>query len=828
MMARSVTVEQLGTLQLPAAAGDADAASPGSGWSRTWQLSPDLIGVADERGVFMTSNPAWGDTLGWTAAEIAASPCFDFIHPDDVGRSREVFAAAMDRDEPAIRFENRYRRKDGGYRWLSWVAVPDGGKIYCSARDVTAQKLLDEQLLARTRERDRAWNIAQDMLTVVDLSGAFTAVNRAWSASLGWSEAELLGSNFTAFTHPDDLAATLEVFRDITQRPLTTPHEFRLRHRDGNYHWFAWTAAMENGAIYASGRETTRNHEREQALRQAEAALRQAQKLEAVGQLTGGVAHDFNNILTVIRSSIDVLRLPQLPEARRLRFMESISSAVTRATKLTSQLLAFARRQSLTPVVFDAAANLAAIGDMVDSLTGAGITVESIAPDADCFINVDPSQFDTAIVNLAVNARDAMAGHGRLTMRVDIVDGIRAGRSHAARTGEFIAVSVTDTGSGISPEHMTQIFEPFFTTKGVGEGTGLGLSQVFGFAKQSGGEIGVESTPGAGSTFTLYLPRAARPATQQLEATPAARLVAGGGARILVVEDNAHVAHSVIQTLEHLGYSTVHALSADEALAELDRDSGRFALVFSDVVMAGRSGVELGHEIRRLHPCLPVILSSGYSHVLAADPTHGFQLLPKPYAIEELARVLHEAITRTALPGGAADLRPADLEAMRQAELESMGVLDTEAEAAYDELTRLAASLFEAPIALVSLIDGDRQWFKSRVGLQASETPREHAFCAHAIQDPEHMMVVADATRDPRFAANPFVTGAPNIRFYAGAPLLSSSGHALGALCVIDREAREVDPKKLDTLRFLAAELMRRMETRRDARRSGEGPSITR
>jgi CheY-like chemotaxis protein len=375
---------------------------------------------------------------------------------------------------------------------------------------------------------------------------------------------------------------------------------------------------------------------------------------------------------------------------------------------------------------------------------------------------------------------------------------------------------------------QAQIFEPFFTTKGVGEGTGLGLSQVFGFAKQSGGEIGVESAPGAGSTFTLYLPRADRPATQQLAAAPAARLVAGGGARILVVEDNADVAHSVIQTLEHLGYSTVHALSADQALAELDRDSGRFALVFSDVVMAGRSGVELGHEIRRLHPWLPVILSSGYSHVLAADPTHGFQLLPKPYAIEELARVLHEAITRTALPGGAADLRPADLEAMRQAELESMGVLDTEAEAAYDELTRLAASLFEAPIALVSLIDRDRQWFKSRLGLQASATPREHAFCAHAIQDPEQVMVVADATRDPRFAANPLVTGAPNIRFYAGAPLLSSSGHALGALCVIDREARAADPKKLDMLRFLAAELIRRMETRRAALRGGEGPSITR
>jgi PAS domain S-box-containing protein len=819
-MVRSVTVEQPGTLQLPVP-GDADTSAAGSGWGRTWQVSPDLMGVADERGVFAISNPAWGRTLGWSAAEIAGRPCFDFIHPDDVARTQDVFEAAMKSGEPAIRFENRYRRKDGGWRWLSWVAVPEGGKVYCSARDVTAQKRLDEQLLARTLERDRAWNIAQDLLTVLDLAGAFTAVNRAWSASLGWSEAELLGNNFAGFTHADDLAGTQRVFRGIAERPLTTPWEFRLRHRDGGYRWFAWTAAMENGAIYASGRETTQNHEREQALRQAEAALRQAQKLEAVGQLTGGVAHDFNNILTVIRSSIDVLRLPQLPEPRRLRFMESIADAVTRATRLTSQLLAFARRQALQPAVFDAASNLEAIGDMVDSLTGAGITVETLAPDADCFVNVDPSQFDTAIVNLAVNARDAMAGHGRLTMRVALVDGIPAGRSHAARTGEFIAVSVSDTGSGISPDHLSQIFEPFFTTKGVGEGTGLGLSQVFGFAKQSGGEIDVASTVGAGSTFTLYLPRAGRPASNEAQATPAARLAEGGGARILVVEDNTDVAHSVLQTLEQLGYSTVHALSADHALAELDKDGDGFALVFSDVVMAGRSGVELGHEIRRRHPSLPVILSSGYSHVLAADPTHGFQLLPKPYAIEELARVLHEAITRTALPGNAADLRPANLEAMRQAELDSMGVLDTDAEAAYDELTRLAASLFGAPIALVSLVDSDRQWFKSRVGLQASETPREHAFCAHAIQDPERVMVVSDATRDPRFAANPLVTGAPNIRFYAGAPLLSSSGHALGTLCVIDREVREADQNKLETLRFLAAEVIQRMEARRAARQAG-------
>ena len=812
-MDRSATVEQSSPLQLPDAGGPEPS---GSGWGRAWQVSPDLMGVADENGVFTVSNPAWGLTLGWNAAEIAAVPCFDLLHPDDVARTQAAFAAAIERGEPAIRFENRYRRKDGGYRWLSWVAVPDGRRVYCTARDVTELKLQEARLLERTRDRDRSWNITQDVLTVVDLDGVFMAVNRAWTSSLGWAEHEVLGRNFLDFTHPDDLEAALPVFHGVRSQPLTTPYEFRLRHQDGSYRWIAWTAAMENGAIYSSGRDTTVNHEREQALRQAEAALRQAQKLEAVGQLTGGVAHDFNNILTVIRSSIDVLRLPSLPEPRRQRFMESISNAVTRATRLTSQLLAFARRQALQPVVFDAVHNLEAIGDMVNSLTGAGITVESRTADEDCFIDVDPSQFDTAIVNLAVNARDAMAGQGRLTLGVAVVEGVPEGRSHPARPGSFIAVSVADTGTGIPAERLTQIFEPFFTTKGIGEGTGLGLSQVFGFAKQSGGEIDVASTLGKGSTFTLYLPRAERPALQPGQATLAAQIAEGSGARILVVEDNADVAQSVVQTLEQLGYSTTLACDADGALAELAADPAGYALVFSDVVMTGLSGVELGHAIRRDYPTLPVILSSGYSHVLAQDPTHGFQLLPKPYAIDELARVVHEAINRTALPD-AQDLRPVDLESLRQAELESMSILDTEAEAAYDELTRLAASLFEAPIALVSLVDADRQWFKSRVGLQASETPREHAFCAHAIQDPEQVMVVPDATRDPRFAGNPLVTGDPAIRFYAGAPLLTSAGHALGTLCVIAPEAREPDPKKIDTLRFLAAEVVQRMEQRRAA-----------
>ena len=212
--------------------------------------------------------------------------------------------------------------------------------------------------------------------------------------------------------------------------------------------------------------------------------MRQSQKLEAVGQLTGGVAHDFNNLLTVIKSSTDLLKRPNLSEDRRARYIGAISDTVDRAAKLTGQLLAFARRQALRPEVFDAGRSVRAIGEMVGTLTGARIEVAIRVGDAPCHIRADPSQFDTALVNMAVNARDAMGGEGRLTIAVDAVDFVPAMRAHPALTGDYVRIALTDTGSGIPPDQVERIFEPFFTTKGVGQGTGLGLSQVIGFVKQ--------------------------------------------------------------------------------------------------------------------------------------------------------------------------------------------------------------------------------------------------------------------------------------------------------------------------------------------------------
>ena len=383
--------------------------------------------------------------------------------------------------------------------------------------------------------------------------------------------------------------------------------------------------------------------ERTTDLMQAEEALRQSQKMEAVGQLTGGVAHDFNNLLTVIKSSTDLLKRPNLSEERRIRYTAAISDTVDRAAKLTGQLLAFARRQALKPEVFAACDAVRALSDMLGTLTGSRITIDSIFQEEEkCYVLADPSQFDTALVNMAVNARDAMDGVGRLTLAVQIVDEIPKVRAHPAVPGPYVAVSLTDTGSGIAPDQLDRIFEPFFTTKEVGKGTGLGLSQVFGFAKQSGGEIAVTSTLGQSTQFTLYLPHVAAQEQPNAEAEPEA-LIDGHGTRVLVVEDNVDVGKFAVQTLTDLGYEPVLATDGKAALIELAKSVDRFDVVFSDVVMPELGGIELGGEIRRLYSDLPVVLTSGYSYVLAQSGTHGLQLLHKPYSIEQLSKILLKA-----------------------------------------------------------------------------------------------------------------------------------------------------------------------------------------
>ena len=415
----------------------------------------------------------------------------------------------------------------------------------------------------------------------------------------------------------------LAFVRDIAERTLIATERRRAEHTVN-----ALASSLEEQVVARTAE-----------LRTAEDALRQSQKMEAVGQLTGGVAHDFNNLLTVIRSATDLLKRPDLSDDRRLRYIDAISDTADRAAKLTGQLLAFARRQALKPEVIDVGQNLRTIGDMLGTLTGSRIRIDMALPEAPCLIDVDPSQFDTAVVNMTVNARDAMGGEGRITIGVAPVAAIPAVRGHPRVEGSFIAISIQDSGTGIPPEKIERIFEPFFTTKDVGQGTGLGLSQVFGFTKQSGGDIVAESRDGEGATFTMYLP-AANDHAPAFEASDQEPLADGHGTFVLVVEDNADVGTFTTQSLAELGYRTVWAANADEALTELARDRSRFDVVFSDVVMPGMNGIQLGQAIQSAYPDLPVVLTSGYSNVLAEGGTHGFELLHKPYSVEQLSKVL--------------------------------------------------------------------------------------------------------------------------------------------------------------------------------------------
>jgi PAS domain S-box-containing protein len=611
-----------------------------------------LAWMAEPDGHIFWYNKRWYDYTGTTLETMLGWGWRDVHHPDHIEQVIAEVGANWAKGEP---WEGTYllRGKDGVYRPFLTRAEPirdDAGRLvrwFGTNTDVSEQRRAEAELhrlnahLAlevedRTRERNRIFEMANDLFAVAGFDGYLKTVNPAWSRLLGYTDDELLSRPFAEIVHPDDHAGAAEVISQLRGGGSVRRFEDRLVAADGRHVWIAWAAVPEGDQFYAVGRDVTQDRLRDEA-------LRQAQKMEAVGQLTGGVAHDFNNLLTIIKSSTDLLRRPGLVEERRGRYIDAISDTVDRASRLTGQLLAFARRQALKPEVFDAGNRIRSIADMLHTIVGSRVQIAIDLGDKAALVESDASQFETALVNMTVNARDAMNGEGTLTIQVRPTDAMPAIRGHQGGPGGFVAVSLSDTGAGIPEDQLAQIFEPFFTTKDIGKGTGLGLSQVYGFAKQSGGDVAVESEVGRGTTFTLYLPRAKeqRATDATAGAKPAPAIEDGRGRRVLVVEDNHEVGAFSTQLLQDLGYETTWAANANEALKLLSEVSG-FDAVFSDVVMPGMSGLELGQEIRLRHPGLPVVLTSGYSHVLAEEGRHGFELLQKPYAAEELSRILRK------------------------------------------------------------------------------------------------------------------------------------------------------------------------------------------
>ena len=373
----------------------------------------------------------------------------------------------------------------------------------------------------------------------------------------------------------------------------------------------------------------------------AEDALRQSQKMEAIGQLTGGVAHDFNNILMVASSGLDLLDRTSDPD-RRQSLKDGIRQAVDRGASLTRQLLAISRRTALQPQVIDLKGQIESMRMLLDRSLREDISIALDFADDLWPVEIDPSQLEVALLNIAVNARDAMPSGGLITVQARNIEGLADGELG----GDYVRLSIVDEGQGMPRETLRRIFEPFFTTKGVGKGTGLGLAQVYGFTRASGGDVRVDSEPGAGTTVSLYLPRSAK----------ALAPVAGPGAdrpmpshrgeqhgRVLLVEDEDSVASLVAEMLKELGYDTFRAATAAAALRLLERERD-FVLVFSDMVMPGRmSGMDLAREVTQRRPDLPVVLTTGFSEAAAQAREQGYRLLMKPYRIEALASALEAA-----------------------------------------------------------------------------------------------------------------------------------------------------------------------------------------
>ena len=364
----------------------------------------------------------------------------------------------------------------------------------------------------------------------------------------------------------------------------------------------------------------------------AEEQLRQAQKMQALGQLTGGIAHDFNNLLTVIQGSADMLTRPNIKADRRQRFAEAIVQAAARAAALTGQLLAFARRQPLQPEVVDVNAMIAGMIDLLDRTLGERFTIRTDLSDEVCAVEADRAQLASAVLNIAVNARDAMPDGGTLAIGTERVHG---------EEGDQIAICVTDSGTGMDDETIARAMEPFFTTKGAGKGTGLGLSQVYGFATQSGGDLRIVSAPGQGTTVTILLPCSDAPLPPVPDAGPGEARAARIGA-VLLVEDNEEVGEFAEALLQELGHSVTWVKSGPEALAAAAERP--FDVVLTDVVMPAMSGIELADQLRRFQPDLPLVLTTGYSDEIAKSGAGGRPVLLKPYRIETLAAVLDEAL----------------------------------------------------------------------------------------------------------------------------------------------------------------------------------------
>ena len=506
---------------------------------------------------------------------------------------------------------------------------------------------LERQVKLRTGERDRMWRLSGDVMMVVDYDNDILAVNPAWTRVLGWKESDSIGRSFRELVHPDDSGATDAIRDELIAGKELKRFENRYRHRDGSYRWISWSAVPGDGVLQAVGRDITVEKQNAEALARAQDQLRQAQKMEAIGNLTGGIAHDFNNLLQVIGGNLQLLLSDVRNQPTAERRVNSAMEGVKRGSKLSAQLLAFGRRQPLAPRAVNLGRLIRGMDELLRHTLGEGIEVETVVAGGLWNTLVDAVNVENALLNLAINARDAMDGRGRLTIEAGNASlDQRYCENHAEVTpGQYVMLAVTDTGEGMPTEVIERAFDPFFTTKPQGRGTGLGLSMVYGFVKQSGGHVKIYSEAGEGTTIRLYLPRSteAEAAPAPLDNTPLCR----GSETVLVAEDDEHVREIVVAMLGELGYRVLEARDAQSALGIIESGAA-VDLLFTDVVMPGSlKSPELARRARALLPHLAVLFTSGYTEnaiVHGGKLDAGVELLTKPYTRDALAKRLRQVL----------------------------------------------------------------------------------------------------------------------------------------------------------------------------------------
>jgi PAS domain S-box-containing protein len=616
------------------------------------------IFMLDPSGVVVNWNAGAERLNGYTADEIIGQHFSKFYTQEDRATGLPGRFLDIATREGRVEAEGWRVRKDGSRFWASIVidAIRDeAGTLQGFAkviRDITERRAALNAISESERQfRLLVAGVADYALFMLDPNGVVISWNSGAERIKGYSEEEIVGQHFSKFYTEADRAAGVpaRALYTATQEGRFETEGWRVR-KSGAMFWANVVIDPirdEQGRLIGFAKITkdiTERREAQLALQEAQIQRAHAQKMDALGQLTGGVAHDFNNLLMVISGHIHTLKRAVADDAKLARAAEAISLAAQRGEALTRQLLTFARRQTVNPTVLDVAAKIEEFRKMLASLIG-GSTRLIVSLDPDLWrIKADANELEVALVNLALNARDAMSGAGVISITAANVV-LSTTDTQAGIAGDFVALRVSDTGSGIAPDVLPKVFDPFFTTKGANKGSGLGLSQVHGFAHQSGGTVSIDSTLGQGTTVTIYLPR-----SHEEPGGVAAHedVESAGSGKVLVVEDNPDVLGVSVSMLEQLGYE-VHAVSeAAAALAAVENES--FDIVISDIVMPGTmDGTALANAIRARKPDLPVLLMTGYSPGLAQAETE-FAILRKPFQVSDLGRAVTRLIAEARQP----------------------------------------------------------------------------------------------------------------------------------------------------------------------------------